>query len=64
VFFVEGADSLQVDLTGMPGRQLCVAVDAKADYREIAHAPVMAGSHTIGFGKTSDWALAVGDFGP
>ena len=29
------ADSVTIDLSGMPGSQKCVAVDAKADYSEI-----------------------------
>ena len=62
VFFVEDADSVTVDLSGMPGSQTCVAVDAKADYEEIDRGNLAAGVHTLHLGTTSDWVLAVGDF--
>jgi len=63
IFFVEDADSVTIDLSGMPGSQPCVAVDAKAEYEEIDEGSLSAGVHAIHFGKTSDWGLAVGDFG-
>lgn len=63
VLFVEDADSVTVDLSSMPASQPCAAVDAKAEYEEIDKGNLSAGVHTIHLGKTSDWALAVGDFG-
>lgn len=62
VFFVEDADSVTIDLRGMPGKQPVIAVDAKADYGEVDHGMVTAAVHTIDLGPTSDWALAVGNF--
>lgn len=63
VFFVEDADSVTIDLNGMPGSQPVVSVDAKMDYCEIDRGTLTAGIHTIHLGRTSDWALAVGEFG-
>ena len=63
VFFVEDADSVTVDLTGMPDSQPLIVVDAKGDYKETDKGSLTAGVHTIGLGATSDWALAVGQFG-
>lgn len=63
VFFVEDADSVTIDLTGMPGAQPVVSVDAKEDYREIDGGTLAAGVHTIELGRTSDWAIAVGHIG-
>jgi hypothetical protein len=62
VLFVEDVDSVTVDLSGMPGSQTCVAVDAKSSYREIDKGNLAAGIHTLYLGKKSDWILAVGDF--
>ena len=61
IFFVEDADSVTIDLSGMPGSQPVVLVDAKARYDEIDKGKLTAGVHTIALGPTSDWALAVGD---
>ena len=63
VFFVEEADSVTINLNGMPGSQPAVAVDAKARYEEIDKGLLTPGPHTIDLGRTSDWALAVGPFG-
>jgi len=63
VFFVEDADSVTIDLNGMPGSQPVVSVDAKMEYCEIDRGTLTAGIHTIHLGRTSDWALAVGEFG-
>jgi len=62
VFFVEDADSLTVDLRGMPCSAPVTAVDAKAPYREIPKGNLGPGIHTIKLGKVSDWAIAVGRF--
>jgi hypothetical protein len=64
VFFVEDADSVTVDLRGMPGRRTVVAVDARANYKEIdrgSRGSLAAGVHTVHLGPTSDWVLAIGD---
>ena len=62
VFFFEGADSVTVDLSGMPASQQVIAVDTNADYKEIDKGKLMASVHTIRLGRTSDWVLAIGDF--
>ncbi len=63
VFFTEDADSVTVDLSGMPGSQPVILVDAKARYAEIDKGRLTAGVHTIQMGSTSDWAIAVGAYG-
>ncbi|NIA13801.1 MAG: DUF5060 domain-containing protein [Nitrospiraceae bacterium] len=63
IFFVEDADSVTVDLSGMPGRQPAMAVDTKAEYRETDMGGLTAGTHTINLGVPSDWVIAVGLFG-
>ena len=62
VFFVEDADSVTIDLTGMPGSQSVTLVDARADYDQIDKGRLTAGVHTLQLGATSDWAIAVGQF--
>jgi hypothetical protein len=62
VFFVENAAEVTVNLSGMPGSQPVVMVDAKEEYVEIDVGHLSAGSHTISMGHVSDWAIAVGDF--
>ncbi len=63
VFFVEDANSITIDLRDMPGSQPVIAVNAKADYNEIDKGLLKAGLHTLHLSPTSDWALAVGEFG-
>jgi hypothetical protein len=63
VFFVEDTDTVTIDLGGMPGSRRCVVVDANSVYEEIDRGNLWAGVHTLHLGKTSDWALAVGEFG-
>jgi len=62
ICFFEDADSVTINLNGMPDSQPIVLVDAKASYDEIDRGRLMAGVHTIHLGPTSDWALAVGSF--
>ncbi len=62
IVFVEDADVVTIDLSGMPGTQPVVAVDAKAEYSEIALKRLGGGTHTLELGWPSDWVLAVGDF--
>ncbi len=63
VFFVQDADSVAIDLSGMPGSQPVIAIDVKADYSEIDKGVLKAGLHTIRLNQRSDWAIAVGQFG-
>jgi hypothetical protein len=62
VFFVEDTNSVTLDLTGMPGEQSLVLVDARAGYAELDRGTLAAGVHKIALGRVSDWALAVGRF--
>ncbi|MHC4084859.1 MAG: DUF5060 domain-containing protein [Planctomycetota bacterium] len=62
VFFVEDANSITINLNGMPGSQPIVLVDARARYDEIDKGRLTAGTHTISLDSTSDWVLAVGEF--
>jgi len=63
VFFVEDADSVIINLSGMSGSKPVVLVDARMDYCEINRGTLTAGINTIHLGRTSDWVLAVGEFG-
>ena len=63
VFFVENDSRVEIDLGRMPGSQQVIAGDAKSEYREINKGSVSAGWRMIDLGYTSDWAIAVGDFG-
>jgi hypothetical protein len=63
VFFVENDSKVEINLGSMPGSQQVIVVDAKSEYREISKGSMSAGWRTIDFGHTSDWAIAVGDFG-
>ena len=60
--FVEDADSATLDLSGMPSQQPLAVFDAQADYNEIDRGSLGAGVHIVQLGRTSDWALAIGDF--
>jgi len=62
VFFVENDSTADIDLSGMPGSQKVVVVDAKNEYREINKGSISAGWRKIDFGYTSDWAIAIGNF--
>jgi hypothetical protein len=62
VFFVEDTNSVAIDLNGMSGNQPVISVDTKMDYCEIERGTLTADIHTINLGRTSDWALAVGEF--
>jgi hypothetical protein len=63
VFFVEDTDSVTIDLSDVPGSQPAIAVDTKADYHEIDKGFLKAGLHTIHLNQTSDWVIAIGEFG-
>jgi hypothetical protein len=62
VFFAEEADAVTIDLSGMPGRQPVVAVNARADYCEIDRGSLTAGVHSLRLSPASDWVVAVGSF--
>ena len=62
VFFLEDADSVTIDLGGMPGSQPVMLVDARATYDKIDSGDLTAGVHTFQLRRRSDWAIAVGTF--
>lgn len=62
IFFIENADSITINLDGMPGKQPIIAVNAQADYTEIDKGILNAGIHKIPLKTKSDWAIAVGNF--
>lgn len=62
VFFVEDADSIEIDLSHAPGPLPIVAVDTKKEYRDIDKGVCDPGRSTIDLGYRSDWAIAVGQF--
>jgi lysophospholipase L1-like esterase len=63
VFYKEDTASIQVDLSGMSGSQRVIAVDALQAYSEIDLGVLAPGVHTINLPSTSDWAIAIGNFG-
>lgn len=63
MFYREGTSSIQMDLSGMNGPQSAVAVDTKKTYAEINLGTLSATNQTWTAPNSSDWAIAVGDFG-
>ncbi len=63
MFYREGTSSVQMDLSGMNGPQSAVAVDTKKTYAEINLGVLSATNQTWNAPNSSDWAIAVGDFG-
>ncbi len=64
VFYKEGTDSIQMDLTGMNESQPAVAVDTKKAYREIDIGILASNESVWKAPYRSDWAVAVGKFKP
>lgn len=62
VFFIEDADSITINLDGMPGKQPVIAVNTQANYKEMDKGIASAGTHKIPLDSRSDWAIAVGNF--
>jgi hypothetical protein len=62
LFYREGAGSVRMDLSGMPGSAGAVAVDTVKPYVEIDLGEMKPGVHTWQASGESDWAIAVGDF--
>ena len=62
VFYREDADSIRMDLSGLKDPIKAVAVDTKADYKEILLADLKAANGQVFEApRKSDWAVAVGD---
>ena len=64
VLYKENADTIDVDLSGMPRPAGAVAVDTAKDYEEIDLGVLDARQQTLRLPYQSDWAVAVGAFGP
>lgn len=62
VFYKENTSSIQMDLSQFTGTLEALAVDAKKEYEEIP-VSVEKGNRTWNAEYSSDWAVAVGDFG-
>ena len=60
VFYREGTTSIHMDLSGMSGPAMVVAVDTKKRYAEIRLGNLDPGEHTWHAPYASDWAVAVG----
>ena len=63
MFYREGTSSIQMDLSGMNGPQSAVAVDTKKTYAEINLGTLSPTNQTWNAPNSSDWAIAVGNFG-
>ncbi|HAK94688.1 MAG TPA: hypothetical protein DCM87_06715 [Planctomycetes bacterium] len=62
VFYTQDAEELRMDLAGLQGSLRAVAVDARAEYREIPLSDLKAESGQVFKApRRSDWAVAVGD---
>ncbi|MFQ5808545.1 MAG: hypothetical protein ACE5JM_02905, partial [Armatimonadota bacterium] len=62
VFYKEQASSIRMDLPGAPRPLPAVAIDTRADYREIALGALPPTVQTWDAPHPSDWAIAVGQF--
>lgn len=64
VFYRENANRISIDLRGIGGTRRAIAVNAaSSSYTEIDLGSLSASNHTITLPSSSDWAIAVGDFG-
>lgn len=62
VFYKEDTNAIRMNLTGLQGPVKAVAVDSKADYRELPLRDLQAGSGQVFKAPhMSDWAIAVGE---
>lgn len=62
VLYREDTDTIHVDLTGLPGPQPAIAVDAGKPYAEIPLGDLQPQAQTIKLPAVSDWVVAVGHF--
>lgn len=62
VFYRQDASSIHMDLSDMAGPQPAVAVDTRAEYRELDLGRLSPGEHTWDAPHSSDWAIAIGDW--
>jgi hypothetical protein len=60
VFYRENTSSISMNLSGMSGSQMAVAVDCKDHYEELPLGVLNPSQHTFTAPHTSDWVVAVG----
>ena len=63
LFYTENTDSLQLDLSDMDQSQPVIAVDTLLPYQEIVIGSLSPTDQSWSAPYTSDWAIAIGDFG-
>ncbi len=63
VFYKEDAGLIQIDLSSAAGPLRAIAIDARADYKEIDIGIFDPAGHRWVAPYNSDWAVAVGNFG-
>jgi hypothetical protein len=63
VFYAPNTNSVRMNLSSASGNLRAIAVDAKANYREIDLGALRPENQTWTAPSRSDWAIAVGDFG-
>jgi hypothetical protein len=61
IFYQEDCNSINMDLSGMPGPKAAIAVDTKKVYKEIKLGELDAKKHSWQAPYQSDWAIAVGE---
>ena len=59
IFYVEDADTVQMDLTKMETAQPAVAVDTKQKYKELALGALSTEKHTWKAPYSSDWVIVI-----
>ena len=62
VVYVEDADSIELDLSGLAATLSAVAVDARLQYAEVNLGLLDNDLQTISLPYESDWGLAIGEF--
>jgi len=64
VAYQQDTDAIVLDLSGMPGAQPALAVDTKQEYHPIDLGRIKPGKQSLALPSMSDWAVAIGRFGP
>jgi hypothetical protein len=60
MFYIEGENSIQMNLSGMSSGQPAIAIDTQKAYAEIDLGTLSASNQTWNAPYSSDWAIAVG----
>jgi hypothetical protein len=63
ILYQENTNAIEIDLRNMKGPRRAVAVDTERAYAEIDLGVLKPAVHTLEPGSSSDWAVAVGEFG-